>query len=303
MAHFRWLTRLAFWFMAIAAAASNQDLLCTGGSIHFTAHPVDSLLYQSPDLFHDFYVFKCITTVVFTTGDRGTTGNFSRHLERGLEDAYAYMAGQNKTGWGETNIQVKGKSILFRYLRETPQVKILYLRLPDGAPDGGGHDQTSKESLKKLYLNKIRSITADGGSTYTLDDIKDVVSEILQGVQARDIRILDHKTAIPKENEKDCDHADHTVSARIVVDVVKRDKVEGKLLSYAGSSTRNLDPTMNTTSYEFEVKAEAFARYAAHDEHLVCKNYSACLASLANTNSDNDIKYAAIWMDREYYVQ
>jgi hypothetical protein len=74
-------------------------------------------------------------------------------------------------------------------------------------------------------------------------------------------------------------------------------------ISYAGASARNFDPTMNTTSYEFEVKVEAFARYAAHDEHMVCKNYSTCLANLANIDSDNDVKYAALWMDREYYVE
>jgi hypothetical protein len=61
--------------------------------VYFSAHPVDGLLYQSPDLFHDLYVYKCVTTFVFTAGDRGVTGNFSASLELGLEAAYAHMVG------------------------------------------------------------------------------------------------------------------------------------------------------------------------------------------------------------------
>jgi hypothetical protein len=61
--------------------------------VYFSAHPVDDILYQNPDLFHDLYVYKCVTTFVFTAGDRGVTGNFSASLELSLEAAYAHMFG------------------------------------------------------------------------------------------------------------------------------------------------------------------------------------------------------------------
>jgi hypothetical protein len=61
--------------------------------VYFSAHPVDGLLYQNPDLLHDLYVFKCATTVVMTSGDRGLDTNYSRSLERGLQEAYVLMTG------------------------------------------------------------------------------------------------------------------------------------------------------------------------------------------------------------------
>ena len=64
------------------------------GSIYFTAHTIDSLLFQNPDLYHDLYVFKCITTIVLTADSGGEAANHTRllELERGLENAYKFMS-------------------------------------------------------------------------------------------------------------------------------------------------------------------------------------------------------------------
>ena len=53
------------------------------------------MLFQNPDLLHDLYVFKCVTTVVFTADTGGETANDTRvrEIERGLEDAYRFMSG------------------------------------------------------------------------------------------------------------------------------------------------------------------------------------------------------------------
>ena len=82
--------------------------------MYFSAHPVDSLLYQNPDLFHDLYVYKCATTVVFTTGDRGVAGNLSMSLERGLEAAYARMAGVS------TNETARRSEVTFTFTQRDP---------------------------------------------------------------------------------------------------------------------------------------------------------------------------------------
>jgi hypothetical protein len=204
----------------------------TSGSIYFSAHPADSLLFQNPDLFHDFYVFKCITTVVFTSADRGVIGNFSYSLERGLEVAYSYMAGasMDKKAWVETRVILNGKTVLSRALKDMPNVQIFYLRLPDGRTDGEGYDANESESLKKLYRRKIKTISAiDGSEKYTLDNLKYLIAAMLRQRKARDIRVLDFKTMVPKDNEECYDHTDHSVSARLVVDVVKEDNIIGNL--------------------------------------------------------------------------
>ncbi|KAF2739474.1 hypothetical protein EJ04DRAFT_326658 [Polyplosphaeria fusca] len=281
---------------------------CSGGSIYFSAHPVDSLLFQSPDIFHDLYVFKCVTSVVFTTGDRGVAGNFSRSLEAGLETAYSYMAGlgRNQTSWNETSLEINKKTILLRFMRNAPQIQIMYLGLPSSKQDGQGYDSNNRATLKKLYQGEIKTInTTDGKSMYSLDDLKAVISAVLKQRAATDIRILDDKAPIPKNGQTACDHADHSISARIVSDVVRGDKIEGNVLAYAGSFMRKLDPNLNDTHSDLKAKSNAFFRYAPFDMHM-CKDYQSCFSRGKSTGHhyhDDDVTHVAKWLTREYYVQ
>ncbi|KAF2115193.1 hypothetical protein BDV96DRAFT_63752 [Lophiotrema nucula] len=217
---------------------ADKPFNCAGGSIYFVAHPVDTLLYQSPDIYHDFYVYKCVTTVVFTTGDRGLDGNFTNSLERGLQAAYAFMAGveEKEATWDEDKVEVGDKKVLLRSLNKAPNVQVIYLRLPGGKPDGQGFDSNHGETLKKLYQGSFMTVTTtDEATTYTLEQLRAVISGILKQRKAVDIRIMDKTAAIAKDNQKECEHADHSTSARIVSDVIAQDEIEGKVLRWASS--------------------------------------------------------------------
>jgi hypothetical protein len=201
--------------------------------VYFSAHPVDGLLYQNPDLFHDLYVYRCVTTVIFTAADRGMTGNFSRNLKNGLEAAYAHMVGvpTNGTAWAESSVNFGKHNVTVRFLKDAPSIQIFYLRLSDGDSDGNGYNMTGRASLKKLYNKDVKFITtSDGSMSYTLESLKDLVCTVLKQRTPHEIRLLDFKTRMPKDHEHDGDHADHVVSARLVVDVVEQNKMEGKVL-------------------------------------------------------------------------
>lgn len=191
------------------------------------------LLYQNPDIFHGLYVYKCTTTVLFTSGDRGFVGNYSRSVERGFEAAFAYMTAQpaDDNAWETANVQFNGKVVLLRTLKDSPHVQVVYLRLPNGTPDGEGYAASEGESLKKLYNKEIGSLSAtDESATYTLDSLKDLISAMLEKRKATAIRVLDYKTPIPKDREdKDREHADHSVSARLVAEVVEQDNIKATL--------------------------------------------------------------------------
>jgi hypothetical protein len=142
------------------------------------------------------------------------------------------MAGapMNEKAWSETRVKLNCKPVLSRSLRVTPNVQILYLRLPDGRTDGEGYEANGGESLKKLYKKKIKTITAiDGSERYTLENLKDLIATVLKQRNPRDIRVLDFKMPVPEGNEECYDHTDHSVSARLVVDVVKRDNIKVNL--------------------------------------------------------------------------
>ena len=202
----------------------------SSGSSYFIAHPSDVLLYQQPDIYHDLYVYKCVLTVVLTTGDRGIGGGFSRSLEAGLEAAYAYMISSVHNNWEETIVQANDHNVTLRSLRDAPTVQILYLHLPDGASDGCGHESTNSNSLKKLYQRRIRSIsTLGGGPIYTLQSLMDLIGWVLQQSDPSDIRLLDFKAPMPDDGQFHSEHADHVVSAKLLMDVIKRERIQAYL--------------------------------------------------------------------------
>jgi hypothetical protein len=204
------------------------------GSVYFAAHPVDLLLYQNPALFHDLYVFKCTTLVLFTSGDRGIIGNYSRFLERGFEEAVSYMNQQplNST-WDTSEVQLNGKLVSLHSPRELPHVQVVYLRLPNSAPDGQAYPANDGGSLKKLYNKKITTLaTTDGSAVYTLESLQDLIATIINKRGAGNINVLDYKTVVPEDNEKYCDHADHSVSARLVAEVMEKENITTHLRGY-----------------------------------------------------------------------
>lgn len=216
------------WVRAISSTRT-QLTDTPSGSLYFIAHPADSLLYQNPDLFHDLYVYKCVTTVVFTSGDRGIVGNHSRSLEHGVEAAYSWMSGL-ATEWSTDMVEIWDHGVQLSSHRDAANVQIMYLRLPDGAPAGQGYGANDGESLRKLYNGDIETITAvDGNATYTLESLKDLLAALLRASNATDVRVLDYKTGIPDDEDARSDHADHVVSARLVVEVMKREKSKAKL--------------------------------------------------------------------------
>lgn len=201
------------------------------------AHPADVLLYHNPDLYHDFYVYKCITTVFFTSGDRGISSNFSKSLEHGLEMAYSQMAGVSTkdSDWAESEVELDNKRVVLRSHKNAPQIQVLYLRLPDGGPDGSGYIINHGGSLKKLYDGDVKTLsTIEEGQKYTIDSLGDLISVILKKRKANYIRVLDFKASIPdRKNCRYCDQADHVVSARLVRDALEKNKIQGKLQRYA----------------------------------------------------------------------
>ncbi|KAF2445910.1 hypothetical protein P171DRAFT_520626 [Karstenula rhodostoma CBS 690.94] len=285
----------------------GEDYNCPGGNVYFVAHPVDALLYQNPDLYHDLHTFKCTTVVMLTAGDRGVKDtNFIDSLERGLQSSYNIMAGApvNQTGWDGVKVICGDALITLRYPRDAKGLLLIYLRFPDGGSDGQGYKETGQVSLKKLYESRIQNITStDGETTYNLDGLKHLISIILQWKSPNFIRTLDHITPIAKDGEYTAEHADHSVSARIVHDVIKEYKIPGHVTSYGGNLIRNFNITLETQSEDFSVKVRAYLEYAQYDKDM-CKLYSECFkhSGLMPKEVPDDVKYTVQYLDREYYV-
>jgi hypothetical protein len=170
------------------------------------------------------------------SGDRGMDTNFSPSFERGLQEAYVLMAGLpiDDSTREETTVRVGTHDIHSWSVRGIPNIQILYLRLPDGSPSGHGYDARGGKSLSKLYHKDIDSITStDGNTTYTLRGIKEIIAFILHTRKPNEVRILNHKAEISKDQEHQVlfDHTDHIVSAKLVQSVITREKIKATVKS------------------------------------------------------------------------
>lgn len=200
------------------------------GSVYFTAHPVDSLLFQNPDLLHDLYVFRCTTTVVFTSGNHGETD--PNMLERGLEEAHVLMAElpSDQQNWNTTTVRLGNFSVKSWSLHGMPNIQILYVRLPDSAPSGQGYEANGNETLLRLYNKEIESITTtDGNATYTLKELEAIVTAILRERKPNKVQTLNHKASMPREHSSIHDHADHIITAQLVRTVIERENMTASL--------------------------------------------------------------------------
>jgi hypothetical protein len=226
------------WVRSEGASQSTQTKLHRG-AVYFTAHPVDGLLFQNPNLLHDLYVWKCVTTVVMTSGDRGMDSKFSQSLERGLQHSYALMADltvDNATMENTTVARVGTHDLHSWSLNGMPSIQLIYLRLPDGAPHGHGYDAYKGESLGRLYKKEIDNITStDGNATYTLKDLKEIIGFILYERKPSVIHLMNHKVSHPGDQQfpysSQADHSDHLVSAKLVQNVINVEKINATVKS------------------------------------------------------------------------
>ncbi|KAH4177004.1 hypothetical protein HBI38_016700 [Parastagonospora nodorum] len=286
------------------ASSHEKPFSCTGGAMYFNAHPADGLLYQNPSLLHDIYVFKCVTTIVMTSGNRGSDGNLSRSLERGIQESYALMANLrvDNPAMQETMVRVGINELHSWSLEGMRNIQIIYLRLPDCAPSGRGYVATRGASLSKLYYKEIDSITAtDGNATYTLRDIKELIAFILHERKPKVIHILNHQAKFSDAHSASSAHADHIVSAKLVRGIVTAEKIKATVKSYAASNVRRFKANIEPLHHDFTKKSAALFKYAEYDDHM-CQSLKHCKEKHLGTSNDDDVRYAAQYVGREYNV-
>ena len=95
--------------------------VCRGG-LHrlVVAHPDDDLFFQNPDIRTDIVARKCVHTVYVTSGDAGAGAQYSRNREKGVQAAYAKMAGVANL-WLPVPLKVGSQTITSTFLVFAPR--------------------------------------------------------------------------------------------------------------------------------------------------------------------------------------
>ncbi|RVU15909.1 hypothetical protein EOT10_38055 [Streptomyces antnestii] len=202
------------------------------------AHEDDDLLFINPQI-QELITAGCPLDVVYlTSGDGGHPYNrspYARSRELGMIAAYAAMAGTGQRTVTRT-LTVDGHHITSFSLRERPEIRLSFFRLPDGLPTGKGSSTDRHESLLKLFRGEISSITAvNSSSQYTERSLIATIAGLARRWKTERIRTLDFDNAFfGHAGTQGADHSDHGVTARYFRMAGFPLQLRGGIIAYRG---------------------------------------------------------------------
>lgn len=229
----------------------------TGATMAVVAHPDDDLLFQNPDILSSVRAGGGHTTIHITAGDAGR--GISRMLDReaGTKAAYSSMSGAGD--WVDHQIILRDGAATFTvqgsYLKVRPDIRLYFLRLPDGGPHGDGYRVTDLQNLERLFAGEIETIHSLDGNAYTADQLAAVLLTLMRLHQPDALLLQD-----PNSKYTAADHPDHIHAAQFAAAAARQLETGPEIHTYIGYATQdmraNLDPT------EMAPMRDAFLAYA-----------------------------------------
>jgi LmbE family N-acetylglucosaminyl deacetylase len=256
----------------LAVPALRDKTSCSRGlTLNVVAHQDDDLLFLNPDVQSDISDGHCVRTVYLTAGDAGQRADYWSGREQGAKAAYAAMYGAENV-WHDERQLLAGRQLSVSYLDNTPQVALVFLRLPDGNLRGEGFAGTTSESLQKLLSGEIASIRSiDTQAVYTKDGLVEQLYAFMS---------LDLPDQIRTQNPlgvPDGDHADHAAAGALSELASNKYLLPHAVANYAGYPDKLLDP--NLTNDQVDAKQNVFLAYARYDG-AVCQSHNECAQTL-----------------------
>lgn len=266
--------------LAIAAAMLVAPALTPGAAaaagcqsspvMNVVSHPDDDLLFMVPAISTDISAGRCLVTVYVTAGDAGAGSAYWQGRERGARAASARMAGVADS-WTRTTISVAGHPVVQDTLNGAPNVRLVFLRLPDGG-DGAGYPSTGQQSLQRLWQSTISSIRAvDGSATYSRSGLITTFAGLMATFRPVEVRTHDYLGTFGST-----DHSDHFATAYFVREGHYRYPYRHRLTGYRGYRIDSLPA--NLTAEQADAKLATFLAYAPYDRN-VCQTRASCLSS------------------------
>lgn len=227
------------------------------------AHTDDDLLFMNPDIQEGITAGREVTTVYLTAGDAGQEDAYWQDRETGIKAAYGHMVGSDTWVDEVTTVTSGGQTfeVASSYLAAAPEIRLYFLRLPDGGRPGQGSHEF--DSLTRLLDGEIETLSAiDGSATYSEQDLEGVLLGILETHQPDQIRVHDNDS-----HHAEFEHVDHLASAELSDRAISQYGGENfTVTSYVNYATRDL--RANLSEEEAAAGLETFLAYAAYDRFI-----------------------------------
>lgn len=247
----------------------------TGRSImNIVAHQDDDILFINPDTYLHLKAGDCIRSVYITAGDAGSSRLYWLSREEGSRAAYASMLGIRNPVWISHTVTLSDTTYAtLSFLKNNPQVKLLFMHLPDGNPNGTGFPATNYESLARLQRGAIPLIhSVDDQSSYSSESLIKTLTTIMNVFHPDEIDTL----AEFNHSQRHPDHSDHLTAAwyanQAYLSYLERNP-DAVIHSYIGYPEQ--DEPANVFGNDLAATEAAFFAYSQHD-HGTCKSVMTC---------------------------
>lgn len=237
-----------------------------GGDMAIVAHTDDDLLFMNPTIAEVIASGDPMTTVYLTAGDAGQDSDYWEAREAGAKAAYAQMAGSDPDAWVDETVtlDIGGEAweVQSSYLADAPQVRLYFLRTPDGI-DGTGTEAYGFGSLELLAEGEVAEVTTvDGAVTYTSGELTQVLGAIMTRHAPTEVMLQDDSSEI--------EHSDHVHSTEFAEAALELYGQDVSVTLYTGYESWAGEE--NLTPEETDLVTSVFETYAAFDPAVTDEN-------------------------------
>lgn len=246
--------------------------------MNIVAHEDDDLLFMNPNIIHELAQGYCERSVYITAGDAGQGTFYYISRQKGSEAAYAEML-HIPDVWNEKIVKIDpNEYVTMATPKDSTKVTLTFMHLPDGGLFNQGFAATGYQTITKLALGEIRTITSvDKQSNYTLTNLENALVSLMTLFNPAEIRT---QSTYSGANTPIKDHPDHNTVGVIVTMATSQynSDVYGDLTSipieyYEGYPGR-LKPA-NVFGNDLVLKDEAFIAYGSFDGGT-CSSVAQC---------------------------
>lgn len=244
-----------------------MPILEQGGAMSIVAHADDDLLFMNPDIANSIADGETNVTVFITAGDAGYEDWYWQGREVGAKAAYALMA--DADDWVDETVSLTNDTTTYdvqsSYLASAPEVRLYFLRLPDGA--GAIADPADYESLARLEDGTRDDVeTVDGAATYTRSDLVGVLTGLMDAHDPSEFRLQ-----VAEGDFAAGEHTDHIHTTEFALEALEaHDGTDFQVSHYVNYQSDQLDQNLSDQDAAFSL--EVMNAYAEHDPGATDEN-------------------------------
>jgi hypothetical protein len=171
------------------------------------------------------------------------------------------MAGDSDWVEDFVTLEAGGQTVTIAssYLASQPDIRLYFLRLPDGFGDGTGSGTYGNQSLEQLWHGEIDTITAvDETASYSAAELTALLTELINLHTPGTLHIQDHTS-----EHAGIEHSDHLATAEIATQAGLNADAPLNIVSYHGYATWGFEE--NLFGADHDLVRDVFLEYAAHD--------------------------------------